>query len=321
MAQLMQVSTCLITSVTKSSCTVQVVSQSKENPFLLKERLPFKKDDLCRQVVDQNETLFFEDLDDQTQFHDMKCYLGTPLRWPNGSVYGTLSLLDTRVRKFEPELMAIFEQLHQLTEFQLSLIYEREQHSHTKRSLEDHQLQYKEHISRDTLTGAYNRKTLQELAVAELSRATRKSGSFALVLLDIDHFKQINDEYGHLAGDAVLKHLVDSMQDMLRQSDFVARFSAEEFCLLMPEMDPAKVYEIIDRLRKKIAVKAAEYNGESVYYTVSFGCALFESGMITTVEELLNMAETALNEAKRTGRNKVCMATVESYEEALYSAL
>ncbi|WP_284380510.1 sensor domain-containing diguanylate cyclase [Litoribrevibacter albus] len=316
-AQLMQVSACMITSVSSKTCTVKVLNQSNDNPFLLKERLPFNKDGLCRQVVDTNRKLVIESLDEPELYHEMKCYLGVPLHWPDGQIYGTLSLMDTQSRSFDEE-MAIFDHFHQLIEFQLALVYEQDQHEHALIAIDRYQQQHKELTSRDALTGAYNRRALQELAIAELSRTTRKAGCFALVLLDVDHFKQINDEYSNTAGDAVLKHLVMSLEGMLRQSDFVSRFGGEEFCLLMPEMDATKAYYILERVRKRILSKPVEYNGHSIYYTVSIGLSLFETGMISTVEELLNMAESALHEAKQGGRNKVVVATLDAQEEAAY---
>ncbi|MFC3150327.1 diguanylate cyclase [Litoribrevibacter euphylliae] len=319
-AQLMQVSACMITAVTKKTCTVRVINKSKDNPFLLKERLPFNKDDLCRRVVDSNKTVYIEALEASNDNHNMRCYLGKPIHWPDGQVFGTLSVMDTQPREFTSELMVVFDHMSNVIENQLALVHEQDQHEHTQIALDRYQQQYKEFTSRDPLTGAYNRRALQELAIAELSRTTRRSGCFALALLDVDHFKQINDEYGNTVGDAVLKHLVISLDDMLRQSDFVARFGGEEFCLLLPEMDASKAYEILERIRKKLCSKAVEYNGHSIYYTASIGVALFETGMITTVEELLNMAEGALSEAKSSGRNKVVVATIDTQEQAMYSA-
>lgn len=315
MAQVTQLSACMISSVSSKACTVKVLNQSKDNPFLLKERLPFNKEGLCRQVVDTDKKLVVEQLEDSEHYHEMKSYLGAPLHWPDGRIYGTLSVMDTEPNAFDDALMVIFDQFLNILESQLALVYERDQHENALISLDRYQQQYKEFTSRDALTGAYNRRALQELAIAELSRTTRKSGCFALVLLDIDHFKQINDEYSNTAGDAVLKHLVMSLEGMLRQSDFVARFGGEEFCLLMPEMDATKAYDTLERIRKQILCKPVDYNGHSIYYTISIGLSLFETGMITTVEELLNMAENALNEAKHGGRNKVVVASVDVPEQ------
>lgn len=320
LAQLMRVSACMITAVTKKTCTVRVINKSEDNPFLLRERLPFNKDDLCRRVVDLDETVCIEALEPRAENHNMKCYLGKPIHWPDGSVFGTLSVMDIQARAFEPELMNVFDHFARFLESQLALVYEQDQHEHAQIALDRYQQQYKEFTSRDPLTGAYNRRALQELAIAELSRTTRRSGCFALALLDVDHFKQINDEYGNTVGDSVLKHLVMSLEEMLRQSDFVARFGGEEFCLLMPEMDASKAFDILERIRKKLCSKSIEYNGHSIYYTVSIGVSLFETGMITTVEELLNMAEGALSDAKGSGRNKVVVASLDTQEQAIYSA-
>ncbi|GAA3911781.1 sensor domain-containing diguanylate cyclase [Litoribacillus peritrichatus] len=322
-AQLLQVPVCMVCLVEEDACSPMVVNKSEENPFSHRNVFSFDQEFLCEWVVTNNKELMVADLRSEEPWsksimkdHDLVSFMGYPLHAPSGEVVGVFCVLDRSPRKFEEALVEIFAHFHQLTEFQLDLAFERHQLSHAQTVLEKTEELNNELSSRDSLTGAYNRRTLHELAVSELSRTTRKTGCFALVLLDVDHFKLINDEYGHLAGDAVLKHLVVSLSTMLRQSDFIARFGGEEFCLLMPEMDPSMAFNIIDRVRREVAKQPVSYNGETIYCTISLGCALFESGMITTVEELLNMADNALNEAKRTGRNRVCMASENQFSEA-----
>ncbi len=320
--QLIQVPVGMICAVDENTYLPIALNKMKDNPYSLKSVFSLDEEFLCEWVISNDKELVVSDFTHEEPWsrsplvdQGMVSFLGRPLHWPDGRVFGVFYVMDRTPRKFEDELLAIFNQLHSLTEFQLNLAFERDQLQLAKTVIEQGEQKYTELSSKDGLTGAYNRRTLQELAVSELSRTTRKTGCFALALLDVDHFKQINDEYGHLAGDAVLKHLVFALDNMLRQSDFISRFGGEEFCLLMPEMEPSMAFHIIDRIRKELAKIPVMYNGETIYCTVSLGCALFESGMITTVEELLNMADTALNDAKRSGRNRVCMASEGMLDE------
>ena len=275
----------------------------------------------CYQVCRDKTSLFVADGSDDPRWNNssylesgMNCYLGQPLYWPDGSFFGVLAMFASETRHFQEEVVKIVEHIHIQIESQLRLFVEQEAShvllhklSRVEQALAVSEQKYHDLASKDSLTGAYSKKTFQELAVSELSRAARSEKCFSLVLLDVDHFKQINDQYGHMAGDCVLKNLVVTLKEMLRQTDFVARFSGEEFCLLMPEMNPDSVFQVLDRVRSEIAKVPIDYNGDHIYFTVSFGCALYQPGMFTTVEELLNMADSALAKAKHTGRNRVCI--------------
>lgn len=160
---------------------------------------------------------------------------------------------------------------------------------------------------RDALTGLYNRHALQEQLSAELARATRYHHPLSLVMLDIDHFKRINDTYGHSAGDACLRYVARLMRSCCRGQDFAARFGGEEFVVIMPHTDVDGAVHFAERLRLEVQQSSIRYGKSSFHCTVSAGVAgLTESR--SQPESLIEAADKALYQAKGAGRNRVCRA-------------
>jgi diguanylate cyclase (GGDEF)-like protein/PAS domain S-box-containing protein len=160
----------------------------------------------------------------------------------------------------------------------------------------------------DSLTGLTNRGHFLELAEVEMARAMRYGSPYAVLLLDIDHFKAINDQHGHKAGDAVLQALAEIMRRTLREVDIIGRIGGEEFAVLLPETDVEKAPQVAERLRQAVA-DAEIVTGihAPLHITVSIGVALpvDKSGKI---DNILRQADTALYAAKNSGRNRVCIA-------------
>jgi diguanylate cyclase len=155
----------------------------------------------------------------------------------------------------------------------------------------------------DALTGLPNREAYQQRVEQEMHRIERYGGSLSLMVCDIDLFKRINDNYGHLAGDKVLKIISKSLQRNLRDSDFIARFGGEEFVALMPETSAKEARIVAEKLRKKIESSPFNFKKEPVQITVSFGISEFAKG--ETIEEVFSRADKALYKAKDDGRNQV----------------
>ncbi|MCA9531079.1 MAG: diguanylate cyclase [Myxococcales bacterium] len=171
----------------------------------------------------------------------------------------------------------------------------------------DAEAQYHEAIYRmtivDGLTGAYNMRYFHEQLESELARAHRYDRPLALVMIDIDHFKRVNDEHGHLVGDRVLERVAKLVQDRLRPSDVFARYGGEEFVILLPETDLTGAQTFADQIRKKLAQGPLEAGATTVAVTASFGVAEREAGAGATT--LLTHADACLYEAKAAGRNTV----------------
>jgi diguanylate cyclase len=155
----------------------------------------------------------------------------------------------------------------------------------------------------DSLTGLPNREFYQQRLEQELQRIKRYGGKLSLMVCDVDLFKRINDNYGHLAGDKVLNIIAKSLQKNLRSSDFIARYGGEEFVALMPETSTAEAKIIAEKLRKKIERSPFNFKKEPIQITVSFGISEFAPG--ESADEVFSRADKALYAAKEKGRNQV----------------
>lgn len=160
-----------------------------------------------------------------------------------------------------------------------------------------------EKLSRtDGLTGLYNRSYWEELAVAEFWRCQRNSSAAALVLLDVDHFKRVNDEHGHAVGDEVLRGVAQLLQDNIRQIDVIGRYGGEEFAIVLPGVDYRGAVILAERLREVIAQSTLGAD-ELLHCTISLGVAPLTDG-ITDYAHWARCADRALYRAKQEGRNR-----------------
>lgn len=159
----------------------------------------------------------------------------------------------------------------------------------------------------DELTGAANRRNFIQLAEREIYRVQRSHSPLALLVLDIDHFKTINDTHGHVAGDAALCHLVAVCQLSLRRTDIIARFGGDEFVILLPECDPPTAIHTAERLREAIHSTPVPEKGGPFNMSVTIGVATCPAGnhQLEELDDLLRLADEALYEAKDAGRNRI----------------
>ena len=159
----------------------------------------------------------------------------------------------------------------------------------------------------DPLTQLLNRRALTERITAEMERALRYDSTLALLMIDLDHFKRVNDTYGHLVGDDVLRDVAKLLVDTIRVSDIVARYGGEEFLVLLPETDDAGAESFADRIRAAVEEHDFTDNGEhpQLRLTSSIGVAMYPAARIESVEDLFARADAALYRAKADGRNRV----------------
>jgi len=157
----------------------------------------------------------------------------------------------------------------------------------------------------DPLTRLYNRRFMNEFLARETERSKRSHSKFAVVMADVDDFKRINDTYGHLSGDIVLKAIVRGMISGTREYDIAGRYGGEEFLIIMPEIDKQTTVDVADRMRRNIENHEIEVmNGEMVTVTASFGIATFDEDG-NSPDDLLVRADERLYKAKRQGKNRV----------------
>jgi diguanylate cyclase (GGDEF)-like protein len=159
----------------------------------------------------------------------------------------------------------------------------------------------------DSLTGIYNRRTFDDLAKKELARAIRSGAAISLLEIDLDHFKQVNDKYGHAVGDIVLKSTTDAIAAELRQQDVFGRYGGEEFCVLLPDTDTEKGQTVAERIRKRVEITEVSAGSERLAVTISIGVATFAPGK--DFDSLMLEADLALYSAKAAGRNRVATGT------------
>jgi len=158
--------------------------------------------------------------------------------------------------------------------------------------------------SRDVLTGAFNRRRLEEEATRLKTRFERTGDTLAIMMMDVDHFKSVNDAHGHPVGDEVLRRLSAIAQASIRADDYFARYGGEEFCILLPSTSAAEACSLAERLRQTCASTPLEISGKTIQSTVSIGVA--DSSQVgLDFRSLVSAADQALYRAKQDGRNKV----------------
>lgn len=156
----------------------------------------------------------------------------------------------------------------------------------------------------DALTGAWNRRSLDLECQRLLARSARRKEALAVLMLDVDYFKNINDAHGHQAGDQVLKQLIANAKSQIRGEDYLARYGGEEFCLILPCTNEKEAHHLAERLRQMQAARPTHWQGQTITSTISIGIADSDS-IGLNFSALLQAADTALYRAKQAGRNRV----------------
>jgi len=179
---------------------------------------------------------------------------------------------------------------------------------------EIYQQQMYDSALRDSLTGLYNRRYFLDQLEAELSYARRHQTPLSLVMIDIDHFKTINDTYGHPTGDQVLVAFARLLRDAVRTEDLTARYGGEEFVLVCRGLPQSIAEMVADRLRLMVESTSLVPAPQEIKITISAGVASAPHPEIAEPQDLIKAADEALYEAKRSGRNRVCVASKEEGE-------
>lgn len=216
----------------------------------------------------------------------VRFYAGVPLRSPDGHVIGTICAVDTQPRDFSDRELKILEDLALITVSELEL---------------------RQRATIDVLTGALSRRAFKEEGGRAASLANRHNHALACLAFDLDHFKSVNDRFGHAAGDRVLTDVIKACVTLLRQSDLIGRLGGEEFAVLLPLTDRASAIEVAEKLRQSISALMFTFGGETVPVSASFGVSVINS-TAPDIDTLLERADSALYLAKQNGRNRVVAA-------------
>ena len=254
-----------------------------------------RRDAFCNYTIQQMTPLAVSDTTIDGRFADnpmvtghphIRSYLGVPLTTSDGYNIGSLCAIDNEPRPFDARQGSILQKLAQIVveQFELQQI-----------------------AKQDSMTGALTRRGFMAELDRDFLRATRYERPSALVIIDVDHFKSINDRHGHPAGDAVLISIANTCIATMRKSDVFGRLGGEEFGLLLPETDTEDAREAAERIRRLIEVTIVEVAGASIRTTVSMGVAPVPS-LAEGVATWLAEADIALYEAKNFGRNRVVVS-------------
>lgn len=257
----------------------------------------------CTHTIQQREPLIVEDALLDARFADsplvrddphIRSYAGIPLHTPDGFNVGALCAIDTQPRMFSAAEIAILTNFANIVcdELELRLI-----------------------AQRDHLTGALTRRGFIEQAEKELARHARHGRPSSLVMLDVDHFKAVNDNHGHPAGDQVLRQIAELCSATMRPSDSFGRVGGEEFALLLPEVAPEEALAAAERFRMLIETHPFEITGgRALRITASLGIAPLAPS-VTSVDAWLAAADMWLYRAKNGGRNRCCPTSFDEISQ------
>jgi diguanylate cyclase (GGDEF)-like protein len=258
----------------------------------------------CRFVVDSEEPIVVSDASKDQRFaqhpavtgeEHIRFYAGVPLRTRSGHTVGTVCAIDRRARSFNARDLSILEELSGAAMDRIELIHS---------------------ASTDSLTEALTRRAFKQEADQLISLATRHQHDLSCIVLDIDHFKTINDTHGHATGDEVLKAVVAACRPVLRTGDVLGRLGGEEFAILLPHIDRDGAAATAERLRTVIASQQVQNGSGIVKVTASFGLSSL-SIVTKDIDTLLAQADAAMYRAKTDGRNRCVSWASISGEDAM----
>jgi diguanylate cyclase (GGDEF)-like protein len=221
---------------------------------------------------------------------------------------------NAMVVQLDESLLAINARDAELIRINQELRAEVELRKKTEESLRQSEELYRQLSITDPLTGIFNRRHFYHQARLELARACRYGHPLAVIMLDLDHFKRINDIYGHAVGDQVLQAVTQAVRQVLRVVDLFARYGGEEFIILLPETDLQAASLTAERLRRQIAGQPLHLDQQLIKVTISLGACAFDPSVAIlpptpeSLDFLINLADQALYEAKNSGRNRTVMA-------------
>ena len=217
-------------------------------------------------------------------------------------------------------LIIIFSIIIVYSIYRINLDRDRKEMIRLERKVKERTAEIEQMSKTDKLTGLANRMYLDDQLEIEFKRATRHGHQLVLLVVDLDHFKRVNDTYGHLGGDAVLKEVGKRLRETLRQTDFVGRYGGEEFVIILPETSLENTLPIADNLRKLIAATPVSFERDELIVNASIGVADFRPDTHKKFEDIFALSDEALYHAKENGRNCVAFVDTDNNTPQIYKS-
>ncbi|MBH0078432.1 MULTISPECIES: sensor domain-containing diguanylate cyclase [unclassified Pseudoalteromonas] len=279
-----------IVQATSKGYRVVIRSNEGGSNFETNPILPPQTPLFCRHVAETNNTLYVNDASNNDTWNTLpevvedgvESYLGLPIHWPEGEVFGTLCLKDTKITSYTDEYFELIEQLRDLIEDDLALVYSYEQ--------------MREIAMLDSLTNIYNRRALNLLAQQKLNLALRLGFDVCCLFIDINDFKKLNDTFGHEVGDKALIILADTLKTHLRDADIVGRLGGDEFVAVMQVSDKSKINYIMDKISSEYSKALLKEDVCDLSLSIGYS---FTNKQKQPFEALLNDADHAMYKNKQ----------------------
>lgn len=272
-----------------------------------------KRNTCCDSVFVNDQYLEIEDLDrcnieynrvKGTHGDPLQFYAGLPVHDCDGVPIGTLFIMDHQPRALSDLERSLFDDIRLVVEDLVNSIENQRLHAEIESELA---LARKVALT-DSLTGIWNRKGILDVLEREVSRHQRSGQFLGVVYGDIDHFKSINDRFGHPAGDEVIRQVSRRMCDELRLYDSVGRIGGEEFLMIIPGESEQSILDVVERIRARVAGSPIRYGDQDIETSISFG--LVTNAILNTAVELINEADRCLYASKSKGRNCTTLSNV-----------
>ena len=267
----------------------------------------------CAHVINGDDVMVVPDTRKDERFHDnelvtgatnINFYTGAPVRAPNGMKIGAICAIDTKPRELTPDQVQALRDLSAILENELRAATLSQAHGSLITELDD----TKRMALVDPLTRVWNRGGIYEIIKREWSKASRKQEPLAVVMGDIDHFKNVNDTHGHAIGDEVIRSAARKILTSIRTEDAVGRVGGEEFLIVLNGCAPDKLKEKVESIRNRLVESPVATDSGMLNVTMSFGAASMDPHFPISVEALIKQADDALYRAKHAGRNRVEIA-------------
>lgn len=264
----------------------------------------------CGHTILGDQLLVVEDALQDERFADnpsvinepgIRFYAGCPVHSPDGLRIGALCVIDKKPRTLTPSQIEDLKDLAAMVEVEI-----KSRHLAVAQIKMNEELaQAKKAVLVDPLTRLWNRAGGEEFLARQHRLAAQNGQKFCICMADIDHFKKINDSFGHACGDDVLRELARRILRSIRAEDFACRMGGEEFLLVILDPDPADALVIAQRVRETIRKQPVEVDGHSIPVTISMGLACFDPASSVTCDEVIRLADAGLYRAKETGRDRI----------------